>query len=215
MRIGNGAADQLQLDIYGEAIDSIFLADSYGISPGHQGWQDLARIIDWLCEHWDQPDEGIWETRGGQRNFTYGRFQAWVALDRAIRLATGRGRANLVRWTDVRDQVYAQIMEPGWNPKASRGDGHASDRRDDVLPQFVGAATTRQDHGQRARLRTPCSLRALRIGHGFAGFAWGRAWSRVRALGCWADASRRSTTRDPAEGPGPSLRDNPPRWDPQ
>jgi GH15 family glucan-1,4-alpha-glucosidase len=118
VRIGNGAADQLQLDIYGEAMDSIFLADSSGISPGHQGWQDLAHIIDWLCEHWDQPDEGIWETRGGQRNFTYGRFQAWVALDRGIRLASGRGRpANIARWTDVRDRIYAQIMERGWNPK--------------------------------------------------------------------------------------------------
>jgi GH15 family glucan-1,4-alpha-glucosidase len=118
VRIGNGAADQLQLDIYGEAMDSIFLSDSYGIVAGHRGWTDLARIIDWLCEHWDQPDEGIWETRGGRKNFTYGRFQAWVALDRAIRLATARGRpASIVRWTDTRDQIYAQIMERGWNPK--------------------------------------------------------------------------------------------------
>jgi len=118
VRIGNGAADQLQLDIYGEAMDSIFLADSYGIIAGHQGWTDLAHIIDWLCDHWDQPDEGIWETRGGQRNFTYGRFQTWVALDRAIRLAARRARpANIARWTDVRDQVYAQIMDRGWNPK--------------------------------------------------------------------------------------------------
>jgi GH15 family glucan-1,4-alpha-glucosidase len=118
VRIGNGAADQLQLDIYGEAMDSIYLADARGIIAGHQGWKDLARIMDWLCEHWDQPDEGIWETRGGQKNFTYGRFQAWVALDRAIRMAAARGRpGNIARWTDVRDQVYAQIMERGWNPK--------------------------------------------------------------------------------------------------
>jgi GH15 family glucan-1,4-alpha-glucosidase len=118
VRIGNGAADQLQLDIYGEAADAIFLADSYGIQPAHRGWTDLAQIIDWLCEHWDQPDEGIWETRGGRRNFTYGRFQAWVALDRAIRLAAARGRpANIARWTSVRDQVYTQIMGKGWNPK--------------------------------------------------------------------------------------------------
>jgi GH15 family glucan-1,4-alpha-glucosidase len=118
VRIGNGAADQLQLDIYGEAMDSIFLADRYGITAGHQGWTDLARIIDWLCEHWDQPDEGIWETRGGRKNFTYGRFQAWVALDRAIRLATARARpASIARWTEVRDQIYGQIMERGWNPK--------------------------------------------------------------------------------------------------
>jgi GH15 family glucan-1,4-alpha-glucosidase len=118
VRIGNGAADQLQLDIYGEAADAIFLADSHGIIAGHQGWTNLTRIMDWLCEHWDQPDEGIWETRGGRKNFTYGRFQTWVALDRAIRLATERARpASLARWTDVRDQVYNQIMDRGWNPK--------------------------------------------------------------------------------------------------
>ena len=118
VRIGNGAADQLQLDIYGEAADAIFLADSYGIQAAHQGWTALAGIIDWLCEHWDQPDEGIWETRGGQKNFTYGRFQAWVALDRAIRLAQRRARpANVARWTTERDAIYNQIMERGWNPK--------------------------------------------------------------------------------------------------
>jgi GH15 family glucan-1,4-alpha-glucosidase len=118
VRIGNGAADQLQLDIYGEATDAVFLADASGIQAGHEGWAALAGIMDWLCEHWDQPDEGIWETRGGRKNFTYGRFQAWVALDRAIRMAQRRGRpANLARWADVRDQVYNQIMERGWNPK--------------------------------------------------------------------------------------------------
>jgi GH15 family glucan-1,4-alpha-glucosidase len=118
VRIGNGAADQLQLDIYGEAMDAISLADARGVQAGHEGWQDLARIIDWLCEHWDQPDEGIWETRGGQKNFTYGRFQTWVALDRAIKMAQGRARpANLAEWTAVRDRVYGQIFDRGWNPK--------------------------------------------------------------------------------------------------
>jgi len=118
VRVGNGAADQLQLDIYGEAMDAVYLADASGIQAGHEGWAALAGIMDWLCEHWDQPDEGIWETRGGRKNFTYGRFQAWVALDRAIRMAQRRGRpANLARWADVRDQIYNQIMERGWNPK--------------------------------------------------------------------------------------------------
>jgi GH15 family glucan-1,4-alpha-glucosidase len=118
VRIGNGAADQLQLDIYGEAMDAVFLADTSGIQAGHEGWTKLAGIMDWLCEHWGQPDEGIWETRGGRKSFTYGRFQTWIALDRAIRMAVARGRpANLTRWTDVRDQVYRQIMERGWNPK--------------------------------------------------------------------------------------------------
>jgi GH15 family glucan-1,4-alpha-glucosidase len=118
VRIGNGAADQLQLDIYGEAMDAISLADAHGVQVAHQGWKDVSRIIDWLCDHWDQPDEGIWETRGGKKNFSYGRFQTWVALDRAIRMAERRARpANVPQWTTVRDRVYDQIMERGWNPK--------------------------------------------------------------------------------------------------
>jgi GH15 family glucan-1,4-alpha-glucosidase len=118
VRVGNGAADQLQLDIYGEAADAIYLADSHGVQMAHEGWQATAHIIDWLCEHWDQPDEGIWETRGGRKNFTYGRFQTWVALDRAIRMAQQRGRpGDIARWTTERDAVYRQIMERGWNPE--------------------------------------------------------------------------------------------------
>jgi GH15 family glucan-1,4-alpha-glucosidase len=127
VRIGNGAADQLQLDIYGEAMDSVYLADTSGVQAGHRGWTELARIIDWLCDNWDQPDEGIWETRGGQKDFTYGRFQTWVALDRAIKLATRRARpANLAMWTTERDRVYAQIFERGWNPKIGAFTQHYS-----------------------------------------------------------------------------------------
>jgi len=118
VRIGNGAADQLQLDIYGEAADAMYLADTSGVQIAYQGWTAVTGIIDWLCEHWDQPDEGIWETRGGRKNFTYGRFQTWIALDRAIRIAAARGRpADLARWTTTRDAVYTQIMDRGWNPK--------------------------------------------------------------------------------------------------
>ncbi len=118
VRIGNGAADQLQLDVYGEAMDAVALADARTAQIAHEGWMAIAKIADWLCDHWDQPDEGIWETRGGRKNFTYGRFQSWVALDRAIRTATRRGKpANLARWTAARDKIYDQVMERGWNPK--------------------------------------------------------------------------------------------------
>jgi len=118
VRIGNGASDQLQLDIYGESMDAIELADARTAEMGHEGWMSVAGITDWLCDHWDQPDEGIWETRGGRKNFTYGRFQSWVALDRAIRIAERRGKpANLAKWTAERDKVYNQIMDRGWNPK--------------------------------------------------------------------------------------------------
>ncbi len=117
VRIGNGAADQLQLDIYGEALDAMSHADAHGLQMAHQGWTALAGAIEWVCDNWDQPDEGIWETRGGRQDFTYGRFQCWVALDRAIRLAQGMGRpADLARWRSERDRIYQQVMTSGWHP---------------------------------------------------------------------------------------------------
>src|SRR5262245_5816351 len=118
VRVGNGAADQLQLDIYGEMLDSIWLADRHGLRVGHPGWVKLSQLADWLCEHWDQPEEGIWETRGGRQNFTYGRLMCWVALDRMVRLARDHGRpADLDRWVGERDRIYRQIVERGWNPE--------------------------------------------------------------------------------------------------
>ena len=118
VRIGNGAADQLQLDIYGEAMDALFLADADGVPVAHQNWLEIAHFIDWLCEHWDQPDEGIWETRGGRKPFLYGRVQTWVAFDRAIKMAQKRARpADVPRWTSERDAVYNQVFTQGWHPK--------------------------------------------------------------------------------------------------
>ena len=116
VRIGNGAADQLQLDIYGEALDAVAQIDSRGLHPAYRGWHAIASMIDWLCENWNQPDEGVWETRGGRQDFTYGRVQCWVALDRAIRLAEGLGRpADIARWRKERDAVYEQVMTRGWH----------------------------------------------------------------------------------------------------
>jgi GH15 family glucan-1,4-alpha-glucosidase len=117
VRIGNGAADQLQLDIYGEAIDSLYFADEQGLHVGHEGWQKLRDLLDWVCENWDRPEEGIWETRGGRQDFTYGRLMNWVALDRGIRLATTHGRpAPLEVWRAHRDAIYDQVMSRGWSP---------------------------------------------------------------------------------------------------
>jgi GH15 family glucan-1,4-alpha-glucosidase len=119
VRIGNGAADQLQLDIYGEAMDTLLYGAEHGMPVAHQGWQALTKIIDWVCDNWDQPDEGVWETRGGRQDFTYGRFQCWVALDRAIRMAERSGRpANIARWAAERDRLYYQILDRGWNEQA-------------------------------------------------------------------------------------------------
>jgi GH15 family glucan-1,4-alpha-glucosidase len=116
VRIGNEAADQLQLDIYGELIDSVYLFNKYGRPIFHEAWEDLRRIVEWVCVNWDQADEGIWETRGGRKDFTFSRLMCWVAVERAIRMARQRGLpADLPRWMKHRDEVYEQIMERGWN----------------------------------------------------------------------------------------------------
>ncbi|HEU4566452.1 MAG TPA: glycoside hydrolase family 15 protein [Marmoricola sp.] len=129
VRIGNGAADQLQLDIYGEAMDSLFFADEHGIEMGHQGWLAVSDLIEWIADHWDQPEEGIWETRGGRKDFTYGRVMSWVALDRAVRLAGKRGRPGpLDRWARQRNAIYDQVMARGWNPQRQAFVQHYDDR---------------------------------------------------------------------------------------
>jgi pentatricopeptide repeat protein len=116
--IGNGAAGQLQLDIYGEAADAILTGDNHGLPIAHAGWLALTRIMDWVAGNWDQPDEGVWETRGGRKDFTYGRFQCWVALDRGIKLAQRHGwPANTGKWAAERDKIYNQVMERGFNDK--------------------------------------------------------------------------------------------------
>ncbi|MFF2625019.1 glycoside hydrolase family 15 protein [Kitasatospora griseola] len=120
VRVGNAATGQLQLDIYGALIDSVYLYDKWGqpISSGH--WDEVGAVVDWLCDHWDQPDEGIWETRAGRRDFVYSRLMCWVALERAIRMANRRGLpADLPRWQQARDAIYRQIMARGWS--AERG----------------------------------------------------------------------------------------------
>ena len=118
VRIGNGASDQLQLDIYGEAMDSIWLGDAHGVPLTHSGWESMTRMLDWIAQHWDQPEDGIWETRGGRQDFTYGRLMSWVALDRAVHLAVKRGRpADVSKWTTARDSIYRQIIDRGFSAK--------------------------------------------------------------------------------------------------
>jgi GH15 family glucan-1,4-alpha-glucosidase len=118
VRVGNGAATQLQLDIYGELIDSVYLFNKYGTPIYHDAWQHVARIIDWVTENWQLPDEGVWETRGGRQHFTYSRLMSWVAVERAVRIARQRGLpADIVRWMAARDAIYDEIMTRGWNEK--------------------------------------------------------------------------------------------------
>lgn len=116
VRAGNAAADQLQLDIYGEAAYA-FAADESDMGA-LRGWAAFRGLLDWLAEHWDRPDEGIWETRGGRQDFTYSRLMCWVAFDRAIRIASRFARpADLDRWSSERDDILRQIVQRGWNPE--------------------------------------------------------------------------------------------------
>jgi GH15 family glucan-1,4-alpha-glucosidase len=116
VRIGNDAAHQLQLDIYGEIIDAIYLLEQHAGQMAYDVWSTIAAAAGWLCENWDQPDEGIWETRGGRQRFTYSHLMCWVALDRAIRIGHDRGfPADLGRWTSVRDEIFHRIMERSWS----------------------------------------------------------------------------------------------------
>jgi GH15 family glucan-1,4-alpha-glucosidase len=118
VRIGNGAASQLQLDIYGELIDSVWFYSRHGSPIDHDSWVDLSRVIEWICENWDQADEGIWEERGGRKQYTYSRLMSWVALERAVKMALDRGLpGDLSKWQSSRDQIYHQIMAKGWHPE--------------------------------------------------------------------------------------------------
>jgi len=115
VRVGNGAATQLQLDIYGEMIDSVYLFNKH--TPiHHEAWINIARIVDWVCENWDTPDEGVWETRGGRQRFTYSRLMCWVAVERAMRIARQRGLpADEERWRVARDAIYRRITDRCWS----------------------------------------------------------------------------------------------------
>ncbi|MFH8476469.1 glycoside hydrolase family 15 protein [Streptomyces sp. NPDC018000] len=118
VRSGNGAADQLQLDIYGEALYALAEGGDITMRAGYHGWKNVARTLDWLADSWDRPDEGIWETRGGRKDFTFSRVMSWVAFDRGLRLAAEYSRpADTVRWTASRDAILEQVMQRGWNEK--------------------------------------------------------------------------------------------------
>lgn len=116
VRIGNGAYNQLQLDIYGELLDSVYLYNKYVMPIGYDAWTRIRRRLDWLCENWQQPDEGIWEVRGGRRHFVFSKLMCWVAMDRGLRLAEKRSfPTDRTRWLQVRDRIYEEIMTKGWS----------------------------------------------------------------------------------------------------
>jgi GH15 family glucan-1,4-alpha-glucosidase len=117
VRIGNNAKDQLQLDIYGELMDSVYLYNKYGEPISYGFWNDLVTQINWLCDNWSEQDEGIWEVRGGKRHFLYSRLMCWVAMDRAIRLARMRSFPFPDRWVKERNDIFDTIFRDFWNDK--------------------------------------------------------------------------------------------------
>ena len=116
VRIGNGAHNQMQLDIYGELMDSVYLYNKYGSPISYALWRHLEQLVNWVCDNWTRTDEGIWEVRGGQQHFVYSKLMCWVAIDRGLRLAEKRSfPAERDRWVKVRDQIYKEIMTRGWS----------------------------------------------------------------------------------------------------
>ena len=128
VRVGNDAFEQLQLDIYGELIDSIYLYDKYGSPISHDTWMELTRIVEWVCENWDRPDAGIWETRAEPTRHTFSRLMCWVAIERMVRMARKRGLpADVVAWTEVRDRIYHQILDEGFSDSLGAFTGELGD----------------------------------------------------------------------------------------
>ena len=118
VRIGNGAHSQLQLDIYGELMDAVYLHNKYAAPVGYDAWLHLRKLVDWVCDNWEREDEGVWEVRGGRRHFVYSKFMCWVAIDRGLRLADKRSfPADRAKWLAARDAIYEDMMDKGWDAR--------------------------------------------------------------------------------------------------
>ncbi|HWE93204.1 MAG TPA: glycoside hydrolase family 15 protein, partial [Tepidisphaeraceae bacterium] len=118
VRIGNAAHEQLQLDIYGELMDSVYLYNKYGEPISWDFWVELRALVNWVCDNWQRKDEGIWETRGGAQDFVYSKLMCWVAVDRGLRLAQKRSfPCDWGKWIRCRDEIYMDVMRNGWSDK--------------------------------------------------------------------------------------------------
>ena len=111
VRIGNAAVNQTQLDVYGEVLDALYHAQSHGLPPIQHGDAIGTVVLEHLAKIWDQPDEGIWEVRGGPQHFVHSKVMAWVAFDRAAK--EGKTEAAK-RWREIADEIHADVCENGW-----------------------------------------------------------------------------------------------------
>lgn len=120
VRIGNAASRQRQLDVYGELMDSMYHAHSAGIESSDADWRLQSALTTWLEDEWEKPDEGIWEMRGGAKQFTHSKMMAWVAFDRSVKLAEARGQSHepqVKRWRKIRDRIHRQVCARGYNKR--------------------------------------------------------------------------------------------------
>ncbi|WP_052867597.1 glycoside hydrolase family 15 protein [Streptomyces niger] len=118
VRVGNGAADQLQLDVYGEVIEALHLAHMTGLARNDYASLLQLKLIRWVEQHWNEPDEGIWEVRGPRRHFVHSKVMTWVAVDRTIKLIeSGDVEGPLDRWKDLRDAIHRDVCEKGYDPE--------------------------------------------------------------------------------------------------
>lgn len=115
VRIGNGAYDQVQLDIYGELLDAVYLFDKHGESISYNFWLNIQHQVNWVCKNWQMEDEGIWEVRGGKKEFLYSRLLCWVALDRALKIAEAHSYPRPDEWRIERDKIFNSIHTDFWN----------------------------------------------------------------------------------------------------
>jgi GH15 family glucan-1,4-alpha-glucosidase len=117
VRIGNAASDQLQLDVYGEVLDALYQARRMGLASSDAAWSLEQALLAHLETIWDQPDEGMWEVRGGRRHFTHSKVMAWVAFDRAVRSVEEFGLSGPAeRWAELRDRIHAEVCRDGFDP---------------------------------------------------------------------------------------------------
>jgi len=118
VRIGNAAVAQVQMDVYGEMMDALYLYNKYVSPIAYDMWLKIRERMDWICENWQRPDAGIWEMRNREEHFTYSKVMNWVALDRGIRLADKRALpGDRPKWLQHRDRIYEEVMSKGWDQK--------------------------------------------------------------------------------------------------
>ncbi len=118
VRVGNAAAQQLQLDVYGEVMDTLYQSLRAGIPASAPAWSMQCQLMNWLESNWSRPDEGLWEVRGPRRQFTHSKVMTWVAFDRAIKSAERFGLHGPVdRWRALRDQIHREVCQHGYDHK--------------------------------------------------------------------------------------------------